>query len=277
MSEINVPERPSGRFPVHSMRRIRTVDGRFLYCDVGASVASAFGLDDERLTDPGGVDHSWVDERDRAGFVSALNVSADTGMPLDTEARVVMPDGSRKWIRSMGDPVRQRDGSTVWEGVALEVTDRREALERVEQAMDAARAAEAAASVPARTSDPRLREAITRLRGAIGVDGPLGNPEIIRASLLALEDLFDSAHGMTQGAEKRAGQRRAMGVRQAGKDTAHRLTPRQREIVGHIGEGWSNRQIAEHLALAEGTVKLHVSRILKRTGSRNRTQLAVTM
>lgn len=60
-------------------------------------------------------------------------------------------------------------------------------------------------------------------------------------------------------------------------DASHQLTPRQREIVGHIGKGWSNRQIAEHLSLTEGTVKLHVTRILKRTGSKNRTKLAVTI
>ena len=266
MLEIIVPERPSGRFPVHSMRRIRTADGRFLYRDVSDSVAAAFGLDNDRLTDPGGVDHSWVDARDRARFVSALHASADTGTPLDTEARVVMPDGSRKWIRSMGDPVRQRDGSTVWEGVALEVTDRREALERVEQAMDAARAAEAAASVPARTADPRLREAVGRLRALIGLEGPLPDPETIRASVLALEELVDATKIRPRGGAKES---------DSEVDASYQLTPRQREIVGHIGEGWSNRQIAEHLSLTEGTVKLHVTRILKRTGSKNRTQLAM--
>ncbi len=253
------------------MRRIRTADGRFLYRNVSDSVASAFGLDNDRLTDPDGVDHAWVDERDRAGFVSALNASADTGAPLDTEARVVMPDGSRKWIRSMGDPVRQRDGSTVWEGVALEVTDRREALERVEQAMDAARAAEAAASVPARTADPRFREAVGRLRSLIGFEGRLENPEAIRASLRALEELFDATLNGAHGSDKRTTKHA-----QRGEDNLSlKLTPRQQQIVGHIGEGWSNRQIAEHLSLTEGTVKLHVTRILRRTGSKNRTQLAM--
>lgn len=49
------------------------------------------------------------------------------------------------------------------------------------------------------------------------------------------------------------------------------LTPRQREVLALLGKGKSNKEIARHLDLSEGTVKLHVTAILKALGVSNRT------
>lgn len=53
------------------------------------------------------------------------------------------------------------------------------------------------------------------------------------------------------------------------------LTPREREVLALIGQGASNREIAEALFLSEGTVKNHVTNILGRLGLRDRTQAAL--
>jgi DNA-binding NarL/FixJ family response regulator len=52
------------------------------------------------------------------------------------------------------------------------------------------------------------------------------------------------------------------------------LSPREIEILKLIAEGASNRKIAEKLVLAEGTVKNHVSNILNKLHTENRTQAA---
>ncbi len=49
------------------------------------------------------------------------------------------------------------------------------------------------------------------------------------------------------------------------------LTPRQIEVLRLIAEGKSNKQIAYELGLSEGTVKLHVTAILKVLNVYNRT------
>ncbi len=54
------------------------------------------------------------------------------------------------------------------------------------------------------------------------------------------------------------------------------LTPRQREVLAHLRAGKSNKQIAHELGLTEGTVKVHVTAILRLLGVRNRTQAALT-
>ncbi|GHO83593.1 response regulator [Dictyobacter formicarum] len=52
------------------------------------------------------------------------------------------------------------------------------------------------------------------------------------------------------------------------------LSPREIEILKLLAEGASNRKIAERLVLAEGTVKNHVSNILSKLQTENRTQAA---
>ncbi|MFE9489788.1 response regulator [Streptomyces sp. NPDC006641] len=53
------------------------------------------------------------------------------------------------------------------------------------------------------------------------------------------------------------------------------LTEREREILTVVGQGWSNTEIATRLHLAESTVKTHVTRILAKTGSRDRVQAVI--
>ena len=54
-----------------------------------------------------------------------------------------------------------------------------------------------------------------------------------------------------------------------------RLTPREREILGHLACGESNKEIARDLDLAESTVKIHVQNILKKLNLSSRVQAAV--
>lgn len=50
------------------------------------------------------------------------------------------------------------------------------------------------------------------------------------------------------------------------------LTPRQQEVLDLVIEGLSNREIAERLSLAEATVKVHITAILRAYGVNNRTK-----
>ncbi|MFI1431757.1 response regulator [Streptomyces lydicus] len=58
-------------------------------------------------------------------------------------------------------------------------------------------------------------------------------------------------------------------------DALSDLSPREREIVGLIGEGLTNRQIGKRLYLSEKTVKNHISRLLAKLGVERRIQAAV--
>jgi DNA-binding NarL/FixJ family response regulator len=53
------------------------------------------------------------------------------------------------------------------------------------------------------------------------------------------------------------------------------LSPRERQILALLGGAASNKEIADRLCLAEGTVKNHVTSILAKLDVRDRTQAAV--
>jgi DNA-binding NarL/FixJ family response regulator len=53
------------------------------------------------------------------------------------------------------------------------------------------------------------------------------------------------------------------------------LSPREREILTLLGTGASNKEIADRLCLAEGTVKNHVTNVLTKLDVRDRTQAAL--
>ena len=60
-----------------------------------------------------------------------------------------------------------------------------------------------------------------------------------------------------------------------GPDAAADLSLRERQVLDQIAAGLTNSQIAEHLGLAEKTVKNYVSGLLAKLGMERRTQAAV--
>ena len=59
------------------------------------------------------------------------------------------------------------------------------------------------------------------------------------------------------------------------EDVFSELTPRESEILCHLAEGQSNKVIANHLGISEGTVKLHVKSILRKLDVNSRVEAAV--
>ena len=53
------------------------------------------------------------------------------------------------------------------------------------------------------------------------------------------------------------------------------LSDREIQILSHVRKGGQNKQIANDLKISDGTVKVHLKAILKKTGAQNRTQAAI--
>lgn len=53
------------------------------------------------------------------------------------------------------------------------------------------------------------------------------------------------------------------------------LSPRELDVLEHVAKGLSNKEIAARLGVVEGTVKIHVAKILSKLGVSDRTQALV--
>ncbi|GAA4884138.1 response regulator [Ferrimonas pelagia] len=87
------------------------------------------------------------------------------------------------------------------------------------------------------------------------------------------DELIEALAAITQGQ-----QRLSPSLTQALQDE-HRwdreLTPRERQIADLIAQGMSNKAISEALFISEGTAKVHVKNLLRKTGCSSRVALAV--
>ncbi len=70
------------------------------------------------------------DSRER--LVAAIDAAVTTGAAWDFEIELLTPAGNRKWVRSIGNPVRESDGRVLWvQGALQDVTAQHEAAAEI--------------------------------------------------------------------------------------------------------------------------------------------------
>jgi DNA-binding NarL/FixJ family response regulator len=120
------------------------------------------------------------------------------------------------------------------------------------------------------TQPAHLVAAIRTIAAGDAVLAPGATNRLVRqfATAQPPEPASSDGVGQIRAGQIRAGQIRAAQIRQA-------LTSREQDVFAHIAAGQSNSEIAASLFLSEGTVKIHVGRILAKLGLRDRVQAVV--
>ncbi len=83
----------------------------------------------ERIQDDATVLWAMIDAEDLPGMQASVLQSAQTLAPWRWEWRITTPSGRRKWLQGMGRPRLMPDGSTLWDSLILDITERRQADE----------------------------------------------------------------------------------------------------------------------------------------------------
>lgn len=102
---------------------------RFSYASEGAR--SVLGLDPADLVADGSCFLDLMEPTERASFIRLLALAAERFESVERDLKVINRTGEDCWLRILTRPRRQADEAVVWEGVALDVTDRKRAEERL--------------------------------------------------------------------------------------------------------------------------------------------------
>jgi signal transduction histidine kinase/PAS domain-containing protein/ActR/RegA family two-component response regulator len=108
------------RYAVHA-------DGRHTVRYVNARCNDLWEVSAEQIRRDANVLLRMVDARDVAAMQVSIEQSAQTLAPWRHEWRITTPSGRRKWLQSLGQPRREADGSTVWDTLVLDITERKQA------------------------------------------------------------------------------------------------------------------------------------------------------
>ncbi|MBC7905330.1 MAG: EAL domain-containing protein [Rhodospirillaceae bacterium] len=121
----------AGNMPGMVFQRMLRPDGRLEFTYVSEGCRDFLGVEPEELmADPQlFMSALSVDESQR--FLAALGRSARTMEPFEEEMAVLGRDGKRRWLRGQSRPTKRDNCDVVWDGVMIDVTDRRVAEQRL--------------------------------------------------------------------------------------------------------------------------------------------------
>ncbi|MEY2893602.1 MAG: hypothetical protein RJA98_3510 [Pseudomonadota bacterium] len=108
---------------LHSFRI--DLDGRMSFPFGHERIAALYGTAPNQLSQPNAPLAQFLHEADRDWLPAAMAESARTMTPFRGEFRVQHPSRGVLWVETHSMPVREPDGSTVWQGTMTDVTERK--------------------------------------------------------------------------------------------------------------------------------------------------------
>ncbi|MCL7944612.1 EAL domain-containing protein [Marinobacter sp. ATCH36] len=120
------------RLPGGIFQRVQRPDGSVAYTYIHSALADRFDIDPEQVrSDPNIVlDRLHPDDRER--LTHALVHANQNLSVLDIELAAFSVSGERLTLRSISQPRRLDDGSTIWDGLILDITEQRFAENRIQ-------------------------------------------------------------------------------------------------------------------------------------------------
>ena len=117
--------RTSQNIPGVIFQYARNADGNEAFTYVSNQVQEIFRVDPELVIED--AKHIWrrLHPDDLTSIRQAIDESAANLKPFEHEFRAISPSSSPEWIQVTARPHQQDDGTLVWDGVAIDISDRK--------------------------------------------------------------------------------------------------------------------------------------------------------
>ena len=153
-------ERIMPNVPGVVFRFVRETDGTQRFDYVSPAIEQIFGVTPAIALGNAEALMGLVSAHDRTLLEASIEGSVRALSDWKLEMAVALPDGQTRWIRGEAHPIRRDDGSTVWDGILVDLTESKAAAQAVKQSQRALDEAQQLARVGSFTWDFRSGEAL---------------------------------------------------------------------------------------------------------------------
>jgi diguanylate cyclase (GGDEF)-like protein/PAS domain S-box-containing protein len=112
---------------------VRRPDGSSYFPFASDGCREFFGLEPDDLRTDAQVLIRLIHPDDMLDFQMSVDQSARSLRPWRWEGRFILPTGEEKWIQGASRPELQPNGDILWDGLLMDITDRRRAEEALQQ------------------------------------------------------------------------------------------------------------------------------------------------
>ena len=102
-------------------------DGTLSIPYISPSIETLTGVRPEQAMDDAEALLERMPPADRDAFAASMRASAHHLAPWEWEGRYTAPSGALRWVQAASQPRLQRDGTILWDGLLMDVTERKRA------------------------------------------------------------------------------------------------------------------------------------------------------
>ncbi|WP_082081527.1 PAS domain S-box protein [Methylocucumis oryzae] len=114
-------------FPGFAFSFLMSPEGHYCFPYASPGIEKLYGLKPEDIKNDMAPLHVLAHPEDRLSIEAAIAESAQTMVPFNVEFRLCRPDQAQRWVECRSVPTPQHDGSIIWHGLMIEITERKQA------------------------------------------------------------------------------------------------------------------------------------------------------
>ncbi len=173
-----------------------TPEGHFSFPYASRGVKEVFGVEPEEVKDDATPIINTIHPDDVGIFEETVLHSAATLTPWNFEARLTTSGGGWKWFHGASRPQLMENGEILWEGVVMDVTDRKQAEEELRQAKEMAEAAARSRAEFLAIMSHEIRTPLNAIVGFVRWVLETELSDVQRESLIKVRDASDTLLGV---------------------------------------------------------------------------------